>query len=79
MKFCPKRTLSYKGVSEVETTADYVLQEDVLSFHGKEFTDQWYFFIKNRPTIILDGGERGFYYADYKEYAIKTDMYIHSN
>lgn len=79
MKFCNKRTLSYRGINGVETTVDYVLYDDVLDFHGKEFTDQWHFFIKNRPVIILDGGDNGYYYADYKEYAIKTDMYINSN
>lgn len=79
MKFCPKRSHCYKGINGVETSADYVLYDDVIDFHGKEFADQWFYFIKNRPMIIIEGGITGFYYADYKEHAIKTDMYINSN
>jgi len=77
VKFCPKHTFNYTSFSNKETTVNYVSYEDVLTFHGEEFAKQWFNFIKDKPRLIVESREC-FYYADYKQYAIATDMYINS-
>ncbi|NBP15498.1 hypothetical protein EBU95_14030 [bacterium] len=77
MKFCPRQVFTYTSLSQRETTVNYVSYENVLFFHGVNFAKQWFEFIKNKPKIIING-EECFYYADYKHFAIATDMYINS-
>ena len=75
MKFCKPRVCEYSGLSGALTTTNYVTKEDIISFHGKIFADQFLKFTKNKPTFILEGNNH-YYYVDYKHFAIATDMYI---
>lgn len=77
MKFCPRQTLDYISFNTRETTIHYISYENVLIFHGEAFAKQWLEFIKEKPRIIIEGKEC-FYYADYKQFAIATDMYINN-
>lgn len=77
MKFCPRHTHSYSGLNGIETTVSYVTKKDVQSFHGELFTEQWLKLIENKPTFLIDKQEC-YYYADYKHFAIATDMYINN-
>ena len=77
MKYCKFRNHEYTGLSNIITEVHYVLYEDVISFHGKEFAEQWLKFIENKPTFLLDR-QKCYYYADYKQFAITTDMYVNS-
>jgi hypothetical protein len=74
-KFCKKRTYSYKGVDNKETTADYVLFEDVLSFHGEEFYDLWCQYVSNIPKLFIDS-KPNIYFEDYKFYAYRAFQYL---
>lgn len=75
MKFCKPRACEYNGLNGVLTTTSYVSYEDVLEFHGELFAKQWLEFIKNKPTLKLEGNNY-YYYVDYKHFAIATDMYV---
>lgn len=77
MKFCKPRTIEYIGRNSLPTTTNYIGYEDVLAFHGKVFADQWLKFIKEKPTLALEG-KQYYYYVDYKHFATTTDMYINS-
>lgn len=74
MKFVKPHLHEYKcRVSTV--TVNYVTLSDVKKFHGDVFANQWYEFIKNFKKADLQGKE-AFYYADYKDMAIRTHMYL---
>jgi hypothetical protein len=75
MKYCSRRTYSYKGLSGAETTSHYVEEDDVLAFHGEQFTLQWLNFIKFYPKLKIDSKEV-FYYDDYKFIALRTAQYL---
>lgn len=77
MKYCKFRNYEYTGLNNIITEVHYVLYEDVQSLHGKEFAEQWLKFIGNKPTFLLDR-QKCYYYADYKQFAITTDMYVNS-
>lgn len=77
MKFCPKKTYSYKGINNIETTVDYIEQKDILNFHGKLFYEQWLIFAKKKnlkPCIFNE--LEGYYYFDYKELCYTTQLFI---
>jgi len=76
MRYCPKQVYSYTGNNNIVTTINYVTFEDVVSFHGTVFAEQWKKFIGNNIFYIKE--KECYYYADYKHHAIATDMYIHS-
>lgn len=75
MKFFPRKTYNYIGVNSIETSTDYILTEDVLSFHGRAFLDTWLKFIDKKPTIKIDNKE-GYYYYDYEFAARQTDSFL---
>ena len=76
MKFCQKRKHEYKGITGTPTTTDYVLFNDVVDFHGKEFADKWLEFIKLKPITFIDGMEC-YYFADYEFAARRTHSFLH--
>jgi len=75
MKFCQKRHLTYNGLNGVATSTDYILLEDVISYHGKEFTDKWLYFIKDKPKLNINKIE-GYYYTNYEFAARQTDSFL---
>lgn len=77
MKYCKFRNHECTGLNNIITEVHYVLYEDVLSFHGKKFAEQWLKFIENKPTFLLNE-QKCYYYADYKQFAITTDMYMNN-
>lgn len=75
MKFCKRITYTYKGINNIETTIDYIREDDVLTFHGKEFLSSWLNFIKNKPTFYIDKC-KCYYYIDYAFAARQTDSFL---
>jgi len=71
MKFCQRREYNYTN-NNIETSAHYVIYEDVLKFHGEEFAVKWKKFIENKPLLK----ENWYYYDDYKFAARQTDSYL---
>jgi len=76
MKFCKRRKHEYKNSGGVVTTCDYIVQDDVVDFHGKEFADKWLEFIKYKPRTFIDGHEC-FFYSDYEYAARQTNSFLH--
>ena len=74
MKFFKPHLHEYKS-RETIVTVNYVTLGDVKEFHGEKFANQWYEFIKNFKKVDIAGKE-AFYYADYKDMAIRTHMYL---
>lgn len=74
MKFCKKKTLEENRNSSV-VTIHYITLEDVKAFHGDKFALQWLEFIKNKKTFI-NNNITCYYYADYKDAAYTTEMYL---
>lgn len=72
MKFCNRRTHSYKGFNGIETQTHYVTINDVEDFHGKLFFDKWLELIKHKPVLK----ENWFYYEDYKFAARQADSFF---
>jgi len=77
MRYCKPRLHQYLGLNNTTTEIHYVFYEDVVSFHSKEFAKQWLKFIDNTPTLLLNE-QKCYYYADYKQFAITTDMYMNN-
>lgn len=77
MKFCKRFSVEYSGLSGVATTSHLVSFDDILSFHGKEFASKWKDFAVNVKTTSFEGKEY-YYFSDYKNIAITTDMWLHS-
>jgi len=77
MKFCNKNEFVYEGLSGIETCVHYVTLEDVKKFHGSKFAEQWFLFIKTKPTFNIKE-KICYYYADYKHFAITTNMYLNN-
>lgn len=75
MKFCPKRTITYQGLNQIETTAHYVTYNDVREFHGQEFANQWLVFSEKLPKFLVENKEC-YYYSDYKFIAYRTDLFL---
>jgi len=73
MKFCKPHIYEYKN-REVLTTVNYVTLADVKQTHGDVFAEQWYSFIKDYKKVDIDC--EAFYFADYKQIAIRTYMYL---
>jgi len=77
MKFCKKRTHSYIGIDNKETTTDYVSFNDVLEFHGKEFHDLWSQYVSSIPKLYINSIPN-IYFEDYKFYAYRAFQYLNS-
>lgn len=75
MKFCNKKHLTYEGLNNIQTSVDYVLLDDVILFHGKEFADKWLQFIKEKPMFVINN-IKGYYYANYEYAARQTDSFL---
>jgi len=74
MKFCKKNTIEENRNGTI-TTINYVSYEDVKAFHGEKFANQWIEFIKSKKSF-LNNGKTCYYYADYKDVAYSTDLYL---
>lgn len=77
MKYSKKTRIKYTGTSGAATTSDVISKEDILSFHGKRFYDQWLVFSKNLSKVNFEDKEY-YYYYDYKKTATTTDMWLNS-
>jgi len=79
MKFCAARVLQYSHANRTCTT-NYVTKQDVLNFHGKQFTDEWERMLvrANVAPFSQDDVKQGFYYTDYKHVARMAQSYLHS-
>ena len=74
MKYCRPR--NYEALENgIYKTCNYIKLEDVITFHGKDFANQWQEFIKKRKALEING-EQVYYYMDYKDCALTTKMYI---
>lgn len=71
MKFCQKRIDNYIH-NNTETSVHFITIKDVVSFHGKEFAEQWKKFIEKKPMFK----ENCYYYEDYKFAARQTDSFL---
>lgn len=58
MKLCKRRTHTPKTTTGSACTYHYVLEDDVYSFHGKEFADKWKEYISKKPMLVADGEQR---------------------
>jgi hypothetical protein len=74
MKFC-KPTRGVKEEQARTLTFDYVMLSDIKLHHGEQFLEQWKTFATKTRPIFLDGQE-AYYYADYKQHAMTTRMYL---
>lgn len=74
MKFCKKNTIEENRNGNI-TVINYVTYKDVITFHGEKFATQWLEFIKNKKTFNINQ-ETCYYYADYKDAAYSTDLYL---
>lgn len=80
MKFAPKNTYEYVSLCSTPTSTHYVTENDILSFHGKVFFDQWKVFIdKKNIAKSKFGNIDGYYYYDYKEAAYSAQQFLESN
>jgi len=77
MKFCKRTHVEYIGLSGAKTTTDLISDKDILDFHGEIFYKQWLNFSKNIKKINFENLEF-YYYYDYKNIAITTDMWLNS-
>ena len=76
-KFCENRVYTYTGVNNVETTAHYVIDEDIINFHGTEFFNTWSGFASgSNITKHNFGTEEGYYYVDYVRFAYTTSLFL---
>lgn len=75
MKYCKPRVYEYKGNNGNATSYNYVLEDDVEQFHGKDFFNKWKEYI-DKKHYIVQNGEKRFYYADYKECVYKTECWF---
>jgi hypothetical protein len=79
MKFCPKKTFEYVGVNSVPSSSLYTTESDIISFHGKEFFNQWKVFMdKRKIKKIKFGNDEGYYYFDYRDVAYTTKQFLDS-
>lgn len=75
MKFCPRRTTTFKGVGDVDTTSHFITEQDIKNFHGSEFYNQWLGFSSSIKKTLFNGIE-GYYYEDYKFIAYRTELFL---
>jgi len=75
MKFCPKRTVTFKGLNGVDTTSHFITEDDIKTFHGSEFFNQWLNFSNIIKKNFFDNTE-GYYYEDYKFIAYRTELFL---
>lgn len=73
MKFCQRKIYTYKQ-NNIDTVVHYVSLKDVYDFHGKEFTEKWKEFIKNKSKLQNEY----FYYEDYKFAARQADSFLNT-
>lgn len=75
MRFCKKRLYEYKNNLQIDTTIHYVILEDIIQFHGKEFADKWLEYINKLPCFVINN-EKCYYYSDYEFCARRTDSFL---
>lgn len=80
MKFAPKNTYEYISLCSTPTSTHYITENDIMSFHGNDFFNQWKEFIKLRNICKEKFGDKeGYYYYDYKEAAYSTQQFLDSH
>ena len=77
MKFCKFKTFEQPKNNTV-TVYNYVTLEDVEKFHGIEFKNQFYLFIKEKLKPSVFGKHEGYFYIDYQFYGYRTKMWLES-
>ena len=75
MKFCKKRTHNFISPNNINTTFNYVTDEDVKEIHGQLFYSKWLEYINLRRNALVDS-KYYFYYADYQHFARMVDFYL---
>lgn len=75
MKYCNKRRLEYISASNVVTTTAYVTEEDIKTFHGEKFFEQFLVFVKDIKKFKEKEIE-GYYYPDYQFIARRTELFL---
>ena len=77
MKFCKYRT--FEELRNNNTVVyNYVTLEDIKTFHGEEFKNQFYLFIKEKLKPSVFGKYEGYFYIDYQFYGYRTKMWLES-
>lgn len=71
MKLCNKQHINL----DKNTCTNFVSIEDIKTFHGDKFFEQFKIFIKNKP-ILLFGQIEGYYFVDYEFAARQTDSFL---
>jgi len=59
----------------VETSFDYILEEDLINFYDADWMEEWDQ-SKNKIKPIEVDGKRAYYYYDYKNLAIGINYYF---
>jgi len=75
MKFCKRRKHEYETPQGVATSSHYVTEQDILAFHGLQFTEQWKQLAHHKCTNKF-GRDVGYFYDDYQYFARATDSFI---
>jgi len=79
MKLCPKKTFEYIGLNSIPTSTHYITENDIVTFHGKDFFNQWKEFTERKNIKKAKfGSEEGYYYFDYKEISYSTQQFLDS-
>ena len=77
MKFCSKKRIEYKNDKGIDTSVNFVTEQDMINFHGLEFVGQWKVLARSL-TKSKFGNEEGYYYSDYQHFARATDSFINA-
>ncbi|NBW58402.1 hypothetical protein EBR43_11640 [bacterium] len=75
MKYVKPKVHEYTSLHGLQCSYHYVNDLDVESFHGTEFYVKWKEHIAMKPAII-EHGETRYYYADYKECALRANCWF---
>lgn len=71
-KFLPRRRHEFVR-DNIVTTFDYILEEDIQTFHSQDWIREWD--TRNISSIDVEG-KKAFYYYDYKNIAIGINYYL---
>lgn len=71
MKFCKKRLYNFND----KASTHYITEEDILTFHGEAFFNQFKEFIKLKPKINIED-KNCYFYVDYEFAARQTDSFL---
>lgn len=74
VKYCKRRHYEYAGVNNMSTETNFVTFEDIVACHGETFANKWKEFSKLNESTF--GSNKGYYYSDYKRYALTTAMWL---